>query len=150
MMSVRSTVDDRITGLTEGADDYLPKPFSVRELELRVSHLLGLERTTPDGWTQLGELRFNRVTGETFSGEQVVRLRPREAQILSCLLRFKNRVVTRDTIVNHVWGGSTVPTNTTLDVYLRRLRMMLGKSSAYIETVRGFGYLIREPAVAYK
>jgi len=150
MMSSKAEVSQRIKGLTGGADDYVPKPLDVQELRLRVRKLLQLERAPMDDWLQAGELRFNRITGETYAGDLLVHLRPREAQILNCLLRFKNRVVTRDTIVSHVWGATSIPTTTTLDVYLRRLRMMLGETAHCIETVRGFGYLIRDPGVAYK
>lgn len=150
MMSSRAAVEERINGLSQGADDYVPKPLDPQEVLWRARRLLQLERAAIEDWQQVGVLRFNRLTGETYSGQLLVHLRPREAQILSCLLRFKNRVVTRNTIVSHVWGSSEVPTNTTIDVYLRRLRMMLGETASYIETVRGFGYLIRDPAVTYK
>lgn len=150
VLSNRSAIEERIVGLREGADDYVAKPFSADEIVLRIKRLLQFERVPSDNWLEIGRLRFNRLTGETLSGTHKVHLRPREAQILSCLLHFKNRVVTRETIVNHVWGSSTLPTNTTLDVYLRRLRMMLGETAAYIKTVRGFGYLIRDPEGAYK
>ncbi len=150
MMSSRSAVEERISGLSEGADDYVPKPLEPQEVLLRVRRLLQLERAPVDDWLYAGILRFNRETGETYTGEHPIHLRPREAQILGCLLRFKNRVVTRDTIISHVWGAEELPTNTTLDVYLRRIRMILGEASKYIETVRGFGYLIRDPGATYK
>lgn len=150
LMSNRNEVQERIKGLSEGADDYVPKPLMAQEVILRIRRLLQFERVPESNWLQAGAIRFNRATGETYSGKLLVHLRPREAAILSCLLRFKNRVVTRESIINHVWGTSEAPSNTTLDVYLRRLRIMLGEASSHIRTVRGFGYLIQDPAAVYK
>lgn len=150
MMSSLGTTSDKVEGLTQGADDYLSKPVEPTELLLRVRRLLQFERSPSDQWLTAGELKLNRTTGEVRIGLKHIHLRPRESQILSCLLQFKNRVVTRESIMNTVWGTTEMPTNSTLDVYLRRLRILLGDAAACIKTVRGFGYLIQDSRASYK
>lgn len=150
MMSSLGKVGDRVEGLTQGADDYLSKPIEPTELLLRTRRLLQFERSPSDHWLSAGELQLNRTTGEVCIGKRLIHLRPRETQILSCLLQFKNRVVTRESIMNNVWGTTELPTNSTLDVYLRRLRILLGDAATCIKTVRGFGYLIQDSRASYK
>ncbi len=142
-LSQKNLVTDRITGLQKGADDYLGKPFSSAELLLRVERLLTTYKLPSEQKIELGEVIFLPQRGELQLPDQKVKLRRREVEILKCLVRFRNRVVSRETLIDQIWKGSSKsPTYTTLDVYIRRLRVLLGKYHKLIKTVRGFGYTL--------
>ena len=150
VLTHKSAIEDRIAGLQEGADEYLPKPFSADELLLRLQHLASIQHMETSEWQTVGTLMYKRSTGEVFDDGISKHLRPRELQILDCLARHRNQVVTRRTLISHIWGSTAEPSETTLDVYLRRLRMLLGNSAKNIQTVRGFGYVLRDPGAVQK
>ena len=145
MLTARDTIADRVTGLDNGADDYLVKPFAFDELLARVRALL-----RRSGVMQPTELRMNDLVMDTLArdvrrGERPIELTSKEYAILEYFLRHPNVVVTRTMLETHVWdqdysGGSNV-----IDVYIRRLRAKLGDSgeSSLIQTVRGAGYRIK-------
>lgn len=144
----QSAVDDRIHGLEQGADEYLAKPFSFTELKLKVKKLLWMEKLKIASLLKAGSLEFNPETGIIFIENTQVRLRKKEAEIFRCLLRYKNQVVSRDMIIDDVWAGSElIPSETTLDVYIRRIRVLLKEYHRIITTVRGFGYCLKDSQV---
>ncbi|MCB9812911.1 MAG: response regulator transcription factor [Pseudomonadales bacterium] len=142
ILSQKSKVEERINGLEIGADDYLAKPFSMSELFLRVKNLLAKQKVKNSNSLSLGKVTIFPKTGEVILKERNLTMRRKEIQILACLFKHKNHVVSRNMIIDDVWtGGMEIPTHTTLDVYIRRIRIFLGSEKALIKTVRGFGYM---------
>ncbi len=138
--------EQRVSGLESGADDYLAKPFCLAELTIKVSKLLAnIKNNNRSSQIKTKYLKLNNHTSELGLRDSVVRLRRREAQILSVLLLYLNQVVSRQMIINSVWQNKDfVPNKTTLDVYIRRLRMHLGGSAGQIVTIKGVGYSYQE------
>lgn len=133
---------DRITAYKLGADDYLPKPFSLKEVKLKIDILLHRNKSQDSELLTFGNLQLNPETYELYVNHHRFQMRKKEAEILACLIRHRNAVVTRTTVISHVWGYEDfIPTNTTLDVYIRKIRLHLKKSNTKIRTIRGTGYL---------
>jgi len=142
-LTQKKEVNDRLEGLEGGADDYLVKPFVTREFLLRVKLLLQRQKLKDQEYLQLGELSLHPSSGRLTLADKDCRLRKREAEILACLLRLKGSVVSKANLIEYVWQSQdNIPTYTTLEVYIRRLRMALGKQQSLIKTIRGFGYMI--------
>ncbi|MBU0974931.1 response regulator transcription factor [Patescibacteria group bacterium] len=142
MLSQKSKTEDKIAGFEVGADDYLSKPFAISELSLRVNSLLSKHKLKISNSFSLGPITIFPKTGEVIFHGVTSTMRKKEIQILACLFKHKNHVVNRNMIINDVWsGGSEIPTHTTLDVYIRRIRIFLGDNKNIIKTVRGFGYM---------
>jgi two-component system phosphate regulon response regulator PhoB len=135
---------DRIVGFELGADDYVTKPFSVRELLLRVQAVL--RRTTPDSLAvlEIGTLRLDRTAHRVTVGGAEVQLTSLEFKLLETLLERQDRVQTRGVLLADVWGFSSELASRTVDTHVKRLREKLGTASQYIETVRGVGYRMSE------
>ncbi len=145
VLSELSQTNERIAGLEKGADEYLPKPFSLTELTLKINKLLNTQKIKTREELALGKLLVHPESGELIINGKTHQIRKKEIQLLTCLIRHKNQVVSRDRIIDIVWSGNyDVPTQSTLDVYVRRLRITLGKYKDYIKTVRGFGYMALE------
>jgi DNA-binding response OmpR family regulator len=146
MVTARVAEDDRVSGLELGADDYITKPFSLKEVVARVRALLRRARTPLDqprvlsaGVLELDEARRS-VTAE---GREVVLTR-KEFDLLADLMRHPGRVASRDQLLQRVWGYDHAGTTRTVDVHVRQLRKKLGPTAAdYIETVVGVGYRMR-------
>lgn len=143
ILSGKSTVQDRINGLRKGADDYLVKPFSTTELVLRMERLIYTTKHQRTHSVRFGDLELLFDKGQVLLGKHLLRLRRREFQVLSYLVRQNGRIVTREQLINHIWPDGTVPSYATIDVYIRRLRMMMGKYGQMIKTLKGFGYLVQ-------
>ncbi len=148
MLSARGEEIDRVVGFELGADDYVTKPFSVREVILRVRALL--RRTdsvvTPKRSTSLefGRLRIDREAHRVWiDGEEIV-LTALEFKLLVTLFERKNRVQTRSSLLEHVWGIHAHISTRTVDAHVKRLREKLGVARDYVETVRGVGYRFKE------
>lgn len=133
---------ERVYGLEQGADDYISKPFSQDEFKLRVKRLLRVEKVFREAPIKLGKLTLGPEVGRLQLADQPRLLRRREYEILSCLVRHKETVVSREMLINLVWRGE-VPTYNTIDTYVRRIRQQLGPYSHYIQTHRGLGYVAK-------
>lgn len=143
LLTAKGSEYDKVVGLDSGADDYVAKPFGMMELLARVKALLrraeGEEKTAE---YEHGELLVSQSRHEvTVAGREVI-LTLKEFELLCLLLENKGRVMTRDQLLNHIWGYGFDGENRTIDVHIRTLRQKLGEWGQYIETVRGIGYKI--------
>ena len=146
MLTAKSEEVDRVVGLELGADDYVAKPFSPRELTLRVKSVLrrGQEKAAPDERLTLGEMTLDRSRHEVIIKGRRVDLTATEFKLLAVLMERRGRVQGRERLLNDVWGYESVIDTRTVDTHVRRLREKLGKAASYIETVRGVGYRIMD------
>jgi len=146
MLTAKAEEIDRIVGLEFGADDYVTKPFSPRELVLRVNAILrrGKSDGADDKKISIGPITLDPGRHQVDVAGRPVRLTSVEFKLLSMLMRRQGRVQERDRLLNEVWGYESVIDTRTVDTHVRRLRKKLGKAASAIETVRGFGYRIRE------
>jgi DNA-binding response OmpR family regulator len=147
MLTARDGLDDRVLGLDSGADDYLVKPFEVRELRARIRALLRREATSKAGALEIANLRLDPATHYVWRGEQQLDLTAKEFSLLEYMMRNVNRLLTRDMMVSHLWDyGQTIASNV-VDVHIRRLRRKVDDpyDVKLIETIRGAGYRLRDP-----
>ncbi len=144
MLTARGAVEDRINGLTAGADDYVVKPFSFLELMARIEAVSRRAMNKPATQLQVGELTLDLTNRRVHHGNRMVDLTPTEFTILELLMRFSGQVVTRQMLCEHIWGFRWEGNTNVIEVHVNRLRQKLdeGKTSC-IETVRGRGYAIR-------
>ncbi len=142
MVSARSEEIDRVVGFELGADDYVTKPFSVRELLLRIKAILRRRTTnqTADTETQWGNLRVDFDGHQVWVDEQAIALTALEFRLLTTLLNRRGRVQTREMLLSDVWSVQVDVTTRTVDTHVQRLRKKLGAAGQYIETLRGVGY----------
>lgn len=148
MLTARGEEVDRIVGLELGADDYVVKPFSPRELLLRVKGILKRSHTPDEEggrapWQKDG-LLVDMEAHKVLVDEEEVELTATEFKLLSELVNRQGRVHTRDQLLNRVWGYEFEGYARTVDTHIRRLRQKLGPYAAFVETVRGVGYRFRE------
>jgi len=146
MLTAKAEEIDRIIGFEIGADDYLTKPFSIRELNLRIQAILrrAQERSTETGPLKLGPLSIDPDRHRVQVGERQVELTATEFKLLHHLAANAGRVQTREVLLDRVWGYSFEGYARTVDTHVRRLRQKLGPAKVLIETVRGVGYRFRE------
>lgn len=142
MLTAKGEEIDRVVGFELGADDYVVKPFSVRELLLRVQAILRRgQPSEPEARTiQFGVLRIDREAHRVWAAEEPVELTALEFKLLVTLHDRKNRVQTRNALLSDVWGIDADITTRTVDTHVKRLREKLGPAGDYVETVRGVGY----------
>ncbi|HUN78547.1 MAG TPA: response regulator transcription factor [Solirubrobacteraceae bacterium] len=146
MLTARGEIDDRVAGLDAGADDYLVKPFALRELMARLRALL--RRTGADEEEQtlaFEDLRLDRLAHEAYRGERPLELTRTEFLLLELFLRHPRQVLTRSVIFEHVWGYDFGATSNSLGVYMGYLRRKTeaGGERRLLHTVRGVGYVLR-------
>ncbi len=145
MLTARDGVDARVEGLDSGADDYVVKPFERQELLARLRALL--RRRPPRGSASLlvGDLRLNPDTHEVFRSERALELTSREFELLEFLMRNERLVVSRERLLEEVWGYAPLAETNTVDVFVSNLRRKLesGGEPRLLHTVRGAGYVIR-------
>lgn len=148
MLTAKGDVKDKVKGLDIGADDYLAKPFSLDELLARVRALLRRSGSQSQPVLQVLDLQLDTVSREVTRGGRPVELTPREFSILEFLLYNKNRVVSRFSLAEHVWGDDFDPFNMSnfMDVHIKNLRHKIGDSGhgKIIRTIRGVGYIIKD------
>lgn len=144
MLTARATVDDRIYGLDSGADDYLTKPFSFRELLARVRALLRRDSQIHPSQLQLSDLVLDSLSHRVTRGVREIELTAKEYALLEYLARHAGRLVSRAEIAEHVWDNSFDPFSNTIEVYVNRLRKKIDEpySVKLIHTRRGEGYIL--------
>lgn len=146
MLTAKAEEVDRVVGLELGADDYVTKPFSPREIALRVKSVLrrASGKTAPAEILKFGDLTIDIAKHEVTLKGKVVDLTATEFKLLATLLERRGRVQSRDRLLTDVWGYEGDVDTRTVDTHMRRLREKLGKVSDYVETVRGVGYRFAE------
>ena len=142
MLTAKGEEIDRVIGFELGADDYVTKPFSVRELILRVKVLLKKQRESlvENKLVTFGPIRIDLDAHELKINDKEVVLTALEFKLLQHLVKRKGRVQTREQLLGDVWGYSAEVTTRTVDTHIKRLREKLGNTSDYIQTIRGVGY----------
>lgn len=148
MLTAKSEEIDKVIGLELGADDYMTKPFSARELTARVKAVLrrSQKEAAADGELSIGGLRLNFSRYEAFLGKEKLELTPKEYELLKLLVTNVGKVYTREQLLEKVWGYEYFGDTRTVDVHIRHLRAKLAhdaESMDLIETVRGIGYRFR-------
>lgn len=143
MLTAKSTELDKVLGLEVGADDYVTKPFSVRELMARVKALLRrTDETTSDGILTVGDIVINSEEFTVTKDGEPVELTLKEFMLLKFLAENRGRVLTRSFLLDKIWGYEYFGESRTVDVHIRHLRSKLGDDDSLIKTVRGIGYKI--------
>ena len=149
MVTARGEVDDRVAGLDAGADDYLVKPFALRELLARVRALLRRTGEADEQEAQLvfEDLRLDPLAHEARRGERLLRLTRTEFLLLEMFMRHPRQVLTRSAIFEHVWGYDFGSSSNSLGVYMGYLRRKTeqGEEPRLLHTIRGVGYVLRRP-----
>ncbi len=146
LLTARDDVTDRVAGLDAGADDYVLKPFSVEELLARVrAHLRRTQEPNPD-LLMFDDLSLNRSTREVYRGNREIELTAKEFDLLEYLMAHPRQVLTRDRILETVWGYDFMGDSNIIEVYVRYLRLKLeaNQEKRLIQTVRGVGYVLRD------
>ncbi len=141
MLTARGDEADRVAGLDAGADDYMPKPFSTKEMLARIRAVL--RRRAPEQGAvtlEIGGLKLDTATHRVSYAEQPLKLGPTEFKLLQYLMSHAERVHSRGQLLDKVWGDHVFIEERTVDVHIKRLREALGEAAAMVETVRGAGY----------
>ncbi len=147
LLTARDTIEDRVTGLDTGADDYLTKPFAFPELLARIRALLRRGNTQPSTRLTAADLELDPISRRVRRAGQDIALTNKEYALLEYLLRNANRVLTRTAIIDHVWDIQYDSMTNIVDVHIRSLRSKIdrGFSPPLIQTVRGVGYMLQAP-----
>lgn len=148
MLTAKDSVDDRVTGLDAGADDYLVKPFAFQELLARLRALRrrnDAQQRTPT--LQVADLTLNLLTHQATRGEQVIELSTKEFSILELFMQHPNQVLTRDVIAEHAWSYDFYKQSNVVDVFIRYLRRKIDDPFPIklLQTIRGTGYRLVDP-----
>jgi heavy metal response regulator len=148
MLTARDAVDDRVTGLDSGADDYLVKPFAFKELLARLRALTRRPIETRSAELRVADLTLDTLARTAQRGERRIELTAKEYSLLEYLMRHPGRVLSRTQIAEHVWNFDFLSESNVVDVYIRYLRRKIddGFERKLIKTVRGAGYLISAEA----
>lgn len=147
LLTAKDEVSDRVAGLDAGADDYVVKPFSVEELLARVrAHLRRSKETDSADILRFDDLSLNRRTREVHRGQRLIELTAKEFDLLDYLLTHPRQVITRDRILEEVWGYDFMGDSNIIEVYIRYLRLKLeaNDEKRLLQTVRGVGYVLRD------
>jgi len=148
VLTARDSLEDRVTGLDAGADDYLVKPFAFAELLARIRALVRRGRVADAPRLAVGDLEMDLVTRKVLRGGKPVDLTVREFELLEFLMRYQGQVVSRETLARDVWKETarTTPLDNVIDVHIARLRRKVDLEHAVklIHTVRGVGFMLRE------
>lgn len=145
VLTALGSVEDRVTGLNAGADDYVVKPFALVELMARVEAVCRRTVTRPPAVMQAGQLTLDLATRRATRGQNAIELTPTEFSLLEFLMRYAGQVVTRRMLCEHLWETDWEGATNVIEVHINRLRGKLDKgfSDSLIQTVRGRGYALR-------
>ncbi|NEQ31919.1 MAG: response regulator transcription factor [Leptolyngbya sp. SIO4C5] len=146
LMTAKDSIEDRVAGLDAGADDYVVKPFSIEELLARVRAHLRRNEPSEAEIFQFDDLSLNTKTREVFRGQRSIELTAKEFDLLEYLIAHPRQVITRDRILEEVWGYDFMGDSNIIEVYIRYLRLKLEAEGEkrLIQTVRGVGYVLRD------
>jgi two-component system phosphate regulon response regulator PhoB len=145
MLTARGDEVDRVVGFELGADDYVAKPFSPRELVLRVKSIFRRMKEQRSDMMRVGKIHIYPERRQCFVGNLQVVLTAKEFDLLQALMQARGNVLARDVLMDKVWGYHSEAETRTLDTHIRRLREKLGEDGQHIETVRGVGYRMGIP-----
>lgn len=143
LLTARGTIGDRVGGLDAGADDYLSKPFSFDELLARVRALLRRPKQHIGASIKVKSLELDVISKSVSVDEQAVHITAKEFQLLEYLMRHKGEVLSKERLLNHVWADEDRVQHNTVETFIAHLRKKLGQAGDTIETVRGYGYIVR-------
>ncbi len=146
MVTARGEEIDRVVGFEVGADDYVTKPFSTRELLLRVRAVLRRSRPAQASGevSSFGDLKVDQAAHRVWVGQEEIALTALEFRLLLTFVGRKGRVQSREALLDEVWGINNAVTTRTVDTHVKRLRQKLGEAGDYIETIRGVGYRFKD------
>ncbi len=143
MLTAKGAIGDKVKGLDTGADDYLSKPFSFDELLARMRALLRRPRQKVDQAMSLNDLVLDPLAKTLMVSGKVVQVTAKEFILLEYLLRYRGEVISKERLLNHVWDDQNRVQPNTVETFIAHLRKKLGPKSNSIQTVRGYGYVIR-------
>ena len=146
LLTAKDEVSDRVAGLDAGADDYIIKPFSIEELLARIRANLRRNQEEDSSSLQFADLRLDRSSREVYRSNRLIELTAKEFDLLEYLISHPRQVLTRDQILERVWGYDFMGDSNIIEVYVRYLRLKLeaNQEPRLIQTVRGVGYVLRE------
>lgn len=147
ILTAKAMIEDRVEGLNTGADDYLPKPFAFIELLARVRAISRRPKTSTGTVLQVADLMLDPTTFEVRRNGKFIKLSHKEFALLQYLMRHKNKIITKNQIINHVWNYDANVLPNSVEVYIKHLRDKIDKpfkGPRLIHTLRGFGYKIGE------
>ncbi len=146
MITARGTVEDRVTGLDLGADDYLVKPFGLDELFARIRAVMRRRKTTDADIKKIANLIIDNKKHEVTRGGKIISLTPKEYKLLDTLITFQGEAINRRRLIDYAWGPEFVETNNELNVHIRYLRKKIdhSKNKPLIHTVRGVGFILKD------
>ncbi|WP_296660179.1 response regulator [Paraburkholderia sp.] len=148
MLTAHGSIDDKVDCFSAGADDYVVKPFDGRELVARIKALIRRQLSDKSGWLMCGDLQYICDTREFHCNDVPLSLRRREHAILEALMLKQGKTVSKNTLMDSVFGLDEEPSADAIDIYIHRLRKHLAASSAQIMTLRGLGYILRDRGAA--
>ncbi|CCQ59234.1 MULTISPECIES: response regulator transcription factor [Crocosphaera] len=146
LLTAKDDIGDRVAGLDAGADDYIVKPFNLEELLARVRANLRINQQDDPDLLEFLDLTLNSNTRQVFRGDRLIELTAKEFDLLEYLMSHPKQVLTRDQILERVWGYDFMGDSNIIEVYVRYLRLKLEaeKEKRIIQTVRGVGYVLRD------
>jgi len=149
MLTARDSVMDRVMGLDNGADDYIPKPFAIEELLARMRVIfrrIEKSSSTINNFIKFKDIEVDTLARAVMKGTETIELTKKEFDLLLMFLQNINRVLSRESILDRIWGYDSIVETNVVDVYVRYLRSKLNSETgaSYIETIRGVGYVMRE------